>query len=171
MLWVALGIMALIALAAATAPLLIRRRAAETPRASLDIALFRDQLAELERERADGEIAEAEAAAARREIERRLLLAGRSLKGAAPIPQVSRPGARARLAAVLACVMIPGALLLYLSIGTPAAPAFLSAFAELQAQDDARRTEFNHLVWRIVGVGKAQAQPARRRPQRVGEGA
>src|SRR5437899_225241 len=106
MLWIALAIMTLIAVGAATAPLLVRRRIAEAPRAAFDVALFRDQLAELDRERADGEIGDAEAAAARREIERRLLAAGRTLdRGGVPAPRPSQFRARTRLAAVLACML------------------------------------------------------------------
>ncbi|HTI85394.1 MAG TPA: c-type cytochrome biogenesis protein CcmI [Alphaproteobacteria bacterium] len=147
MLWIALAIMTLAAVAAATAPLLMRRRSAEAPRAALDIALFKDQLAELERERANGEIGEAEAVAARREIERRLIAAGRSLEKvgdtAKPVRQFA---ARARLAAVLACIMIPAALLLYLALGSPGAPAYLTAYSEFRAQEEAQRAELAHLV-------------------------
>ncbi|MGE5539652.1 MAG: c-type cytochrome biogenesis protein CcmI [Gemmatimonas sp.] len=146
-LWLVLALMTLAALTAVIAPLFTTRAEAEAPRASLDVALFRDQLAELERERADGEIGEAEAAAARREIERRLLAAGRSLKDAdAPKPAPTRHAARLRLAAVLAGVLVPGTLLLYLTIGTPQAPAFLATIAEMRAEDDARRAELAHLA-------------------------
>jgi cytochrome c-type biogenesis protein CcmH len=147
MLWIVLAIMTLAAVAAATTPLLTRRRAAETPRAALDVALFKDQLAELERERADGEIGEAESAAARREIERRLIAAGRSLDkiGDATKP-VRQFGARARLAAVLACIMIPGSLLLYLALGSPGAPEYLTEYAAFRAHEEAQRTELAHLV-------------------------
>lgn len=147
MLWLALGMMALGAVAALAWPLLRVHAGAEVPRAARDVALFRDQLAELERERADGEIGEAEAIAAKREIERRLLAAWRALEAApkSPAPAVAR-GPRLRFAAVLAAVTIPAAFLLYVSLGTPQAPMFLDMAAEMRVQDAERRAELTHLV-------------------------
>jgi cytochrome c-type biogenesis protein CcmH len=147
MLWIVLAAMALAAMALLGAPLLAARRTAQVPRAALDIALFRDQLTELERERDQGEIGDAEAVAARREIERRLLAAGRALDATAPAaaPPPNR-GVRLRLLAVLASVMIPAAFLVYVAIGTPQAPAFLKMVAQMRAQDAERRAELSHLV-------------------------
>lgn len=147
MLWIVLAAMALAAIALLGVPLLATRRTAQVPRAALDIALFRDQLTELERERDQGEIGDAEAVAAKREIERRLLAAGRALDATAPV--TARPpnrGARLRLLAVLASVMIPAAFLVYVAIGTPQAPAFLKMVAQMRAQDAERRAELSHLV-------------------------
>jgi cytochrome c-type biogenesis protein CcmH len=147
MIWIVLAVMALAAVAFITLPLIGSRRAIETPRAAHDVALFRDQLAELEREHADGEIGDAEAVAARREIERRLLAAGRAL-GAAPKNEVRNAGRapRLRLAAVLAALVVPAAFLIYLDIGTPEAPAFLNMVAQVRAEDAQRRAELSHLV-------------------------
>lgn len=55
---------------------LLRTRLASRDRLSGELAIYRDQLAELERERAAGSLPEAETAAARIEIERRMLAAG-----------------------------------------------------------------------------------------------
>ncbi|WP_162914491.1 c-type cytochrome biogenesis protein CcmI [Taklimakanibacter lacteus] len=85
-------------------------------RADYDEVVFRDQLAELERDRARGLIAEAEAKAARNEIARRLIAADRDSPAA---------GARAsgRWAAVAAAAFIPiSALALYLALGAPGQP-------------------------------------------------
>ena len=54
---------------------LLRTRVEATNRLDNDLAVYRDQLAELERERAAGTVPEAEATAARVEIERRILTA------------------------------------------------------------------------------------------------
>lgn len=147
MLWLALAAMALAAIAVLIVPLIAQRNAAEVPRAARDVALFRGQLAELERERADGEIGEEEAVAARREIERRLVAAGRALD-AAPKPTsfATDPAPRLRLAAVLAAVVVPAAFLVYFFIGTPQAPMVLSVIADMRAQDAERRAELSHLV-------------------------
>ena len=55
---------------------LLRARVTTTSRFEGELAIYRDQLAEIERERAAGTLPESEAAAARIEIERRILAAG-----------------------------------------------------------------------------------------------
>ena len=146
-LWIVLAVMAIAAIGVLAAPLVFSRRTPEPPRAAHDVALFRAQLSELEREQADGEIADSEAIAAKREIERRLLAAGRALGAAAPTS--SQPGnraARLRLAAVLAAVVASSAFLLYLTLGTPEAPAFLTMTSEARAQEAAQRAELTRLT-------------------------
>src|SRR5438046_1803989 len=54
---------------------LLKQRIARTDRLDSDTAVYRDQLAEVERERATGSLSEVDATAARTEIERRLLAA------------------------------------------------------------------------------------------------
>lgn len=110
-------------LVAALAILLIgltRSRRAETPsRADYDIAVFKDQLAELDRDRDRGLISDTEFASARTEIERRLLNAAdeADIDGNRQIPK------SARYAALAAIVLIPvGAIALYMSLGSPQLP-------------------------------------------------
>src|SRR5262249_29810990 len=88
MIW---ALIALVSLAVATvlaAPLLRARKPAETAptRAAFDIAVYRDQLAELDRDHARGLLSDAERDAARLEIERRMLAvdAAEAAKPAAP---------------------------------------------------------------------------------------
>jgi cytochrome c-type biogenesis protein CcmH len=86
-------------------------------RAPFDRAVYRDQLAELERDRTRGVIGDDEAAAARLEIERRLLAADRAEAApaarAAPLP---------RVAVVLALLLAGGAAAVYLTLGAPGVP-------------------------------------------------
>lgn len=146
LLWLMLGLMAVAAIVILTVPLFRIRSGAEAPRAALDVALFRDQLAELDREAKEGLIAGPEATAARREIERRLIAAGRTLATSdTPAKPVNR-AARRRLALVLTSVIVPSAFLLYLGIGTPQAPEFLQIVARERAQEAAQRAELAHLV-------------------------
>jgi cytochrome c-type biogenesis protein CcmH len=98
-----------------------RRAGAVAAARAADVAVYRDQLAELERDRARGLIAESEAEAARVEVSRRLL-------GAAEADGEDAPAAgalsRRRIAAVIVLAGIPitaGAL--YLSLGSPELPA------------------------------------------------
>ena len=146
-LWIVLAVMALAAICLLASPLMFTRSTPEPPRAAHDVALFRAQLSELEREQADGHIADAEAIAAKREIERRLLAAGRALGAATPASaQPINRGARLRLAAVLAMVVTSSAFLIYLTIGTPQAPAFLTITADARAQAAAQRAELTRLT-------------------------
>jgi len=99
-----------------------RRGAAERPQGSL--AIYRDQLAEVERERAAGSLSAEDAAAARTEIERRLLAAadkdGNKDAGAAPQPAA----AWHRVLPPALCLAVPlFALGLYLRIGQPGVPS------------------------------------------------
>ena len=67
---------------------LLRSRVAATDRLDNDLAVYRDQLAEVERERGEGTLPEADAAAAKIEIERRILTAAERDQPA-PAPQAS----------------------------------------------------------------------------------
>ncbi len=98
---------------------LLRTRVEATNRLDNDLAVYRDQLAEIERERAAGTLPESEAAAARIEVERRILAAG------------DQPPPPARADATLHKVLPPAlallipllALGLYLQTGHPGLPA------------------------------------------------
>jgi len=100
---------------------LLRRRVATTERLDNDLAIYRDQLAELGREQAAGALPEAEAAAARTEIERRILVA------AEQDAKEATPKDSARLQRFLPpalCLAIPLiALGVYLQIGKPGLPS------------------------------------------------
>ena len=93
------------------------RRSADRD-AAADRAVYRDQLAELERDRARGLVPEEQAASARLEIERRLLATER----AASAMRDQVPAARNRLAILLAVIAAAGAGLLYLELGSPDLP-------------------------------------------------
>jgi cytochrome c-type biogenesis protein CcmH len=95
---------------------LLRARVAEQEAGSFDQAVYRDQLRELDRDLARGVLDESEAAAARLEIQRRLLTA-------AAIPSRSvRGGASPIAAAVVALLVVGGSVGLYVRIGAPSVP-------------------------------------------------
>ena len=112
---IAATLLALLVLAVVLLPLL-RGGASAPSREIFDRAVYRDQIAELEREQARGLIAPTEADAARLEIQRRLLRA----EGG---PAEARAGRNPALALVLALLAASGAGLIYLSTGTPGLPA------------------------------------------------
>jgi cytochrome c-type biogenesis protein CcmH len=99
-------------------------------RLAYDAALYRDQLAELEREGARGLIAPAELEAAKRELARRLLAASADPAAAAePVQRAAGapvPGRTARrwIALGVAGLVPVAALALYLDLGAPEAPDF-----------------------------------------------
>ena len=99
---------------------LLRAGARRTERLDSALAIYRDQLAEIERERAVGAMAEAEAAAARTEVERRILAAAQDTK--ADVPKDSSTLHRF-LPPALALLIPVLALGVYLQIGRPGLPA------------------------------------------------
>ena len=72
--WLILAALTVVAVALLVWPLM-RRRDPAADRADYDLEVYKDQLAEVERDQARGVLAEAEAEAARTEIARRMLSA------------------------------------------------------------------------------------------------
>jgi len=104
--------MTALALAILLAPLFVRRRGPAS-REAYDLAVYRDQLAEVERDLARGVLAAEHAEAARAEIARRIL----ALRPAATEAGASR---RARAAAAVAILLLPVAAgALYWQLGSP----------------------------------------------------
>ena len=113
MLWFVMALMTAAAIFAVLWPL-----ARRTPlRTGSDVAVYRDQLDEIERDRAAGLIGEREAEAARVEVSRRLLAAADAV---APPLSPERVGWRRRAAALTALILLPlGAASFYLMLGSP----------------------------------------------------
>lgn len=87
-----------------------------------DVAVYRDQLDEIQRDRATGLIGEAEAEAARVEVSRRLIAAADA--DAAERPAGSKSAlVHRRMTAIAGLVLMPaGALALYFTLGSPDLP-------------------------------------------------
>jgi cytochrome c-type biogenesis protein CcmH len=115
-LWFAFALMTAAAIFAVLWPLAKRGAV----RGGSELAVYRDQLDEVARDRASGLIAEAEADAARIEISRRLLASAESDEGRAP----AAPSPwRRRATALAALLILPlGATALYLALGSPQLP-------------------------------------------------
>jgi len=96
---------------------LLRERQASRSSADFDIAVYRDQLSEVERDLARGVITEEAAERTRTEVSRRILDADRRRKA----EDAARAPRRATLiaAAAVAALLLPGALGLYLTLGAP----------------------------------------------------
>jgi cytochrome c-type biogenesis protein CcmH len=116
--WALAGAMAALLVLALAWPLL-RTRGAAPAAADYDRAVYRDQLTELEQDVMRGLINDAEAEAARREIERRLLQTENGADKTVP----SGGGRWRRLALALVVALPPAlGLGLYLQLGTPDLP-------------------------------------------------
>lgn len=113
-LWLAISAMIAIAAALLFLPLLMRPRPAAL-RGAHDLEVYRDQLAELDRDLARGLVPATEAAAARTEIARRMLAVADPPVAVRPMPAPSRAGA---LLAV-ALLAPAAAFALYLGLGAP----------------------------------------------------
>src|SRR5215218_8959233 len=114
-LWFVFALMTAAAIFAVLWPLGRGTRGAQ--RAGTDIAVYRDQLEEIARDRAAGRIGEAEAEAARIEVSRRLLAAAE--QEPADVATASPPWRRrlVALAALIALPLLSGTL--YLALGSP----------------------------------------------------
>jgi len=116
-LWPIFALMTVGAVVAVWLPLARRQRPV---RSGTDIAVYRDQLQEIDRDEAASLIGKVEAEAARVEVSRRLIAAAEAAKAAtavaAPLP--GSPYRRATLAAAI--VLLPlGAAVIYFSLGSP----------------------------------------------------
>ena len=119
LLWITFAVLTALVLVALLSPLRPRAKSGDVERASFDLAVYRDQLAELERDQKAGLIPDTEADAARNEVSRRILAAQAELATEA---KTSRPvPAWLSIATVVAVPLI--ALGGYLQIGRPDLPA------------------------------------------------
>ena len=157
-LWFVMALMTAAAIFAVLWPLSRREPLAS----GSDVAVYRDQLDEIERDRATGRIGQAEAEAARIEVSRRLL-AATDVPTSAP-PARSDTGHR-RAVALAALVLLPlGAGSLYLALGSPQlpgqplaarsdAPAGQSTIAEMVSRIEAHleQNPNDGRGWEVVG--------------------
>lgn len=138
MIWAIFMAMTLVAAGALLLPFL-RRPPQSVSRAAYDIEIYRDQLAEIDRDVRRGLIEETEARAARTEIGRRALAADSA--GRAKVKPAATT--RAMPVAVLAlAVAVPlGAFVLYLDLGSPHLPGQPLAQRHAGPQSDTRQDE------------------------------
>ena len=119
MVWVAIGLLTALTVAALAWPLL-RSSGTAADRRDYGLTVYRAQLKEIERDLASGVLSADQAAAARVEIQRRMLAEDRQpgATGQAGVP----PHYRAFALAVAAGIVPLGAILIYLTLGRPGAP-------------------------------------------------
>jgi len=119
MFWLFAGLLALAVFLVLLLPLLYGARSSVS-RAEYDINVYKDQLVELEKDAANGRIGESELAAARLEIQRRLLTADEEATTSGPLK--SKGG---NLPIIIAAVAVPVlAFAFYNETGSPEVPNF-----------------------------------------------
>jgi cytochrome c-type biogenesis protein CcmH len=133
--WALLALMTVVAIAAVLWPL----SRPSVVRGGSDIAVYRDQLDEIERDRAAGLIGATEAEAAKVEVSRRLLAAADAETAETKVSDGAAPW-RQRGTAIAGLALLPiGAVALYLTLGSPDMPGM--PLAERQsAQSDSDRS-------------------------------
>lgn len=123
-----------------------------------DVAVYRDQLDEIARDRADGRIGEAEADAARTEVSRRLIAAADAAEKRAPVADAA-PVWRRRVAALVGLLLLPfGATAFYLVIGSPQLPGQPLAERQASAPQD---NSIQALIARVEAHLEANPNDAR----------
>jgi len=143
------AILALMLAAAVFAVLWPLSRQPRDENADSDLAVYRDQLAEIERDKAAGTIMPAEAEAARIEVSRRLIAAADAQETIAADDAASRTFRR-RAAAVAVLVIIPAAAtLLYLRFGSPQLPGQPLAARMNAPQDQLQDRSIDTLIARV----------------------
>ena len=149
-LWIAVAVMASATAAWLLWPL-VRRTGRARSRAEFDIAVYRDQLREVERDLERGLLDAEQAEAARIEIQRRMLATAEdseaALRTADAVPVARRP-----LTAATIALLVPAAALgLYLHLGSPDVPDQPLAARQAALQTVAQgRADMNRLVERLA---------------------
>jgi len=131
-LWSIFALMTIGAVAAVWWPLVRQRTSV---RSGSDIAVYRDQLEEIDRDEAASLIGGVEAEAARVEVSRRLIAAGEIAKSASGVAAPGPPGRYRRATLAAAIVLLPlGAGATYFSLGSPnLVPVSMSAATDGQS--------------------------------------
>jgi cytochrome c-type biogenesis protein CcmH len=119
LLWILFAVLTALVLVALLSPLRRQQHDIDAERRSFDLAVYRDQLSELDRDQQAGLIGSSEADAARNEVSRRILAAGADSKSR-DVAEVPVPA----WVAVATVIAVPAlALGAYLQIGRPDLPA------------------------------------------------
>ena len=144
-LWFVLALMTAAAVLAVLWPL-ARSRAGR--RSGSDVAVYRDQLDEIRRDRAAGLIGENEAQAAEVEVSRRLIAAADAEAAQPKAAPAATLTLRRRVVTIAALVAFPlGALALYLVLGSPSLPG---------QPLSARKTQENRTIETLVAQVEAR---------------
>jgi len=148
--WILIGALTACVLAALLWPLLARRKGVGTEQ-DQDLAIYRDQLDEIDRDLERGLLSADEADAARTEIKRRVL--STRARAGGPKATAGRSPVMATAVAVVACAAAFGIYLFYGAPGTPDLP-----LAERQQQENQDRAVAGDIESRIEALAERAKQ-------------
>ncbi|MCW5698723.1 MAG: c-type cytochrome biogenesis protein CcmI [Rhodospirillales bacterium] len=153
-LWIAAGFLTLAVLALLLMPLLRKRSVAAPERADYDLSVYREQLAEIDRDLERDLMTAEQADAARIEIKRRMLAAADTRDHATPRTASPRLAWGSAVTMVIAVPLV--AFALYWSLGAPQTPDLPwasrpepAAHAETKAREGARPPQIAEAVARL----------------------
>lgn len=136
---------------------LVRPNPDHRDRLAGELAIYRDQLAELERERAAGALADSEAAAARIEIERRILGAAAAADNDGAVRAVRPASSLHKYLPPALSLLVPiVALGVYIQVGRPGLPAAPFADSQIAAHSDPARQQVD--VARLLAEARARLE-------------
>jgi cytochrome c-type biogenesis protein CcmH len=153
--WLLLAMMTGVAMLSVLWPLSRNRARGRAPR-SADIAVYLDQLDEVERDRENGRMLKQDAAAARIEVSRRLLAASNEIVTG---PRTGNTRNRRRLTAGIAFLGIPAtALAIYFAVGSPERT---DGTVSARVENRADQSEIELLIKQVESHLAAQANDGR----------
>lgn len=156
--WILIAVISAVVVVALTHPLLVTAKALPSPDAlTAARAVYDAQMAELEREAAQGAMTPAELDAAKAELGRRLLRAIRQAGGAPD--QTAKPGPGYKGLAVALSVMLPvGALALYLDLGAPGVPSQSAEARQAAIAQNKKDADLIAALEAVLAAGKGDAE-------------
>jgi len=143
-LWIIIVLLTAAILGVLIVPLLLRGAARAAARGEYDLSVFRDQLAEVDRDAERGLLGDSEAKAARIEIKRRMLALAPTLAESESRAKATTGGPSAVNPIVMAglAIIVPvGALTLYLALGSPGVPDLPLASRQAEIRQEVQRDE------------------------------
>lgn len=118
-LWIAVALITALSLVLMLRPLSRKAKTARPTRADFDLTVYKDQLAEVDRDMDRGVLTEDQALAARTEIERRMLAAAQDKDSTQDVTETHNPKAAMALMVAVVVAVPLGAVGLYLHLGAP----------------------------------------------------
>ena len=137
--WAIAALMTVAALAMVIIPLLRQPKQSAPSRAEFDLTVYKDQLAEISRDRERGLLGDAEADAATVEIKRRMLKAADSVDEGGDDAHTGHRSLSRAVAACLAAVTPVIAFGFYIVLGSPNQPNLPHAQRDISAEIEARQ--------------------------------
>lgn len=154
--WAIIGILTALSLLVLIKPLAKKAETAPADTAESDLAVYKDQLKEIDKDLKAGNIAEAQAEIARIEIQRRILNAGQEQSGSTKGHPLSPKAMKGLLGSLIITFPI-AALALYMYLGQPGIPGMPLAERDIaaermaiaQQQNNERNTEMMGLAEKL----------------------